>query len=339
MKTLRSTLLTSIAVLFLLGGTTAAFADTGQTYNLTVPLGYVTNLGNQTYTVNGGTNYGGMIEGQQLNPGGNLQYNLFVVQNGMSTYGWGAIRLTGTTGTGTSVKVTGTFTVDSAIAAGVIGSSELPIYFIASAPNIQVTVGGSTTSLSMPLLIESPYWNPWGGPITITSEDGTSLLMAATYNVGNIIWQGSQVAGPLSVVGSTAAPGTFSLTTLEFENLVTGTARDTGTVSITGMTPSSLDGQGTFSGSSTIPTSPSEIVSCDATFGTIPGTCNATSFYSTGHFRAGDVSGTYTTQWGLPATYFTTSETVTVSQHGNDQGGRQQGGFFGLSDLFGFFGF
>ena len=55
MKTLmRSTLLTSISVLFLLGGVNAAFASSPQNLQVTV-LGGVSNLGTQFYNVSGGT--------------------------------------------------------------------------------------------------------------------------------------------------------------------------------------------------------------------------------------------------------------------------------------------
>ncbi|MGH9919923.1 MAG: hypothetical protein ACRD6W_13800, partial [Nitrososphaerales archaeon] len=96
---MRSTLLTSIAILFLMGGTTSAFAYDGQhqpqtqSLSLSVPIGGVTNLGTQVYTVSGGQVAYAEIGGDALNPGANLEYNFVATQNGMNTRGYASISL------------------------------------------------------------------------------------------------------------------------------------------------------------------------------------------------------------------------------------------------------
>jgi len=321
MKTLvRRTALTSIAILFLLGGTTAAFADSpqsqhqSQTLNMTIPTGGVTDLGNQVYAVSGGQVAYAMIAGQTLNPGATIQYRFVANQTGMTTTGSASIRLTGTTTSGASVRVSGEFNITGILAAAVIGQSELPFFFLTDTSNVQMTIAGSPQTLPESLSIESPYFNPFGAPIVMASPDG-AIIIAATYTRGSIVWNGSQVTGPLvGTLGTTPVTGTMTLTGGERENLVKGTATDAGTTTFSGMTPTSLNANGSYRGSDTIPTTGTS--DCSAVTG-IPGTCTETGFQSSGRFRAGDISGNYTTTWGVPAIGFTSSITATVSQNGD----------------------
>jgi len=144
MKTLMRILtFASLALLLILGGTTAAFAKgnqpQSQTLSLTVPYGGVTNLGGQFYAVSGGQVAFAEIAGQTINPGANVQYNFNATQNGMTTTGSGTISLTGTTTTGGAVvpiSVSAAFTINGAEAGAVIGQTALPFVFLTSASSV-----------------------------------------------------------------------------------------------------------------------------------------------------------------------------------------------------------
>jgi hypothetical protein len=168
------------------------------------------------------------------------------------------------------------------------------------------------------LQIESPYFNPWGAPIVLASTDN-SIVIAATYTKGSILWAGTTLAGTIvGTLGTAAASGTFSMTNTEYENLVAGTASDAGSISYSSMTPSSLNAKGHYTGTSTIPTAGA--LDCSAATG-IPGTCSWTGFQSGGRFTFtsnGDaaITGTYSTAWGTPALSFVSTVSATVSQNG-----------------------
>ena len=322
MKTfIRRTALTSLAILFLLGGTTAAFADTpsqAQAYNATLSGG-VTNLGNQLYTMSGGQVYYGFVGTSSLDNGANIQYSLLAYQSGVSTKGYASIHFSGSVG-GMPVTVNGNFQIGGAdMGAGLPAGCQtpaapttpctqiLPFDFIGTS-NVQLTVGTTTQSVTM--VVESPYWNPYGGPIYLASTNG-AITIVATYTQGTILWTGAQVGGYISgTLGSSPVSGTFTQTSTEFENLVTGTASDAGTFQYT-TNIASLNSPGTFTGSDTIPTTTG--INCDA-LTQLPMTCTETGFQSSGHFRAGQLSGTYTTSWGVPAYQFTSTATGAVSQ-------------------------
>ena len=181
-----------------------------------------------------------------------------------------------------------------------------------------MTVAGSPQTIPESLNIESPYFNPFGAPIVIASADG-AIAIAATYTQGTIVWTGTQVTGPITgTLGTASVAGTLGLTTSETENLVTGKTTDSGTIQFSGMTPSSLNANGLYSGTSTIPQNPSvppgqtNPYDC-STLTSIPGTCTETGFQSSGKFTAGLVSGSYTTIWSTPALEFTASITGTFT--------------------------
>jgi hypothetical protein len=318
MKTyVRRTALTSIAILFLLGGTSAAFAASPQTINMSIPVGGVTNLGTQVYNVSGGAVGYAEVLGQTVDPGATLQYNLVATQVGLRTQGYASINLVGTTG-GVPITMRGTFNIVSSVPGAVIGNSEVPFYFVTDTSNVQVTIGGQTQTIPESINIENPYFNPFGAPIVIGSDDGY-IGIVATYNQGSILWMGSQVSGAIvGTLGSTKVSGTMTLNGGELENLVTGSAIDAGTMSFTGMTPSSLNANGLYTGRSTIPApAPYPASDCSSYTTGVEGTCTITGFQSTGTFTAGSISGSYTTAWGAPAVSFTTSITATVAHSGN----------------------
>lgn len=287
--------------------------------------GGVTNLGSQAYAVSGGQVAYAEIGGMTLNPGATIQYNFTATQNGMTTEGSGSIYLAGTTATGgvvVPISARATFSINGAEAGAVVGQSELPFVFLTSTSNFQVTVGGIAQTIPEILSIESPYFNPWGAPIVMASPDG-AIVIVATYAQGTILWTGTQVAGPVvGTLGTTPAAGIFTLTSGELENLVQGTAVDSGAITFSAMTPASLDASGFYTGPDTIPypvgtspypAGPPAPWDCSPMFG-IPGTCTETGFQSIGQFRAPGMSGTYSTAWGVPAFEFNSTITATVTQ-------------------------
>jgi len=319
MKTfMRSTLLTSISVLFLLGGANAAFASSPQTLHVTV-LGGVNNLGTQIYNVSGGQTAYAMIAGQPVDPTtATLQYRLFATQSGLTTNGYASLSFTGTTTGGAAVSVSGRFSVSSIVPAAELPygctttcNSALPFFFVGTSSNAQMTIAGSTQTVTETLSIESPYFNPWGAPIVLASADN-SIVIAATYTQGSILWAGTKVGGAMfGTFGNSAASGTFNMTSGEYENLVKGTTFDAGTISFSSMNPSSLNARGFYTGSSTIPTTGT--YDCSASTG-IPGTCTETGFQSGGQFTMNGMSGGYNTSWGVPAMGFSSSVNATIGQ-------------------------
>lgn len=206
-------------------------------------------------------------------------------------------------------------------------NSFIPAFF-AAAGSVQVTVSAGPgaphsppSSFQAEMLLESPYLNPWGAPILITSADclesggaSCAIALAATYKVGTIDWSGSQVAGMMQgslVSGGSVTPvsGTLTLTTNEHEDLVAGTTTDTGTMTFLGFasgvsaTPLTLSGP--YHGTSLIPSpaapsnSPANqacalevatfgtpcAMDCSSMFGLpVTGVCTVTGFQSTGQF-------------------------------------------------------
>jgi len=352
MKTfIRRTALTTLAIALLLGGTTAAFASTpSQTLSATM-AGGVTNLGAQTYTISGGQILYGSIAQYTISPSSaSLQYNVVATQNGLSTNGVASISFKETVD-GTRLRVSGSFPIGGAdMGAGLPAGCEtpptytpcseiLPFDFIGSS-TVQLTIGHQTVPETM--VIESPYWNPYGGPIYLISEtngvpDG-AIAIVAYYNQATIQWTGAQTGGILSgTFAGSPVSGTFTQTSNEFENLVTGTATDSGTIQLsTGVT--ALDSQGTFTGSDYIPSQGAMDCSGPTSSGGdgIPYTCYLTGFISQGNFRAGEMSGTYSTTWGVPAYTFTSNISATVTQPGTSD---NLGGFGNYHGFGGFLNF
>jgi hypothetical protein len=338
---IRGTTVASVALLLLLSGATAAFGDQSgsqnghqdQTQALNATMtGGVANLGTQYYYVSGGQVAFAAIGGQTLDPKSTtMQYSFFATQNGLSAMGFARVQFSGIAADGTSVGLSGTFKIDSMVPAAEfpIGcttdcQSALPFFFLASSPDVQLTVGTSTQTMAETLQIESPYFNPWGAPILLASTDN-SIVIAATYTKGSILWAGTTLGGTIvGTLGTTAASGMFSMTNTEYENMVAGTAIDTGSIAFSSMTPSSLNAKGHYSGSSTIPLTGA--LDCSAATG-IPGTCSWTGFQSAGRFTLtsngdSEVTGTYSTTWGNPALSFFSTVSATVSQNGQSGQGR-----------------
>jgi hypothetical protein len=387
MKTMiRRTALTSLAILAVLAGTTAAFAyqqvgNNSQPLSFTIgtpqaPAGYVVNLGDQMYTVSGGkvvlqmpsTNCPGgpgtcltgtSILGQPLSSA-NVHFSLNAQVQNLQVSGFVSFSLTGMSGR-EPISVSGSYSISNAEtstpanAIQNLGSgtctgraanacSELPLSFVGQA-NVQVQVGNAKPQyMEETMMVENPYLNPFGAPIVIASSD-FDFVIVATYNVGNIMWTGVQVAGPISGTfgsGSAQTPvtGTLTLSSFENENLVTGTATDSGSADLVGMTPTTLNVNGTYTGTSVIPTSTtgnSPEQDCSPNLGFAPsapgtGVCTETGFNSIGKYTMSNVNyyfnspynansnngqetvvGSYNTTWTSPALAFSTTSTATVT--------------------------
>src|SRR5208337_4543678 len=138
-----------------------------------------------------------------------------------------------------------------------------------------------------------------------------------TYAASTIDWYNVQSSGSLAgTLGATPVSGSFSMTTNAHEDLFAGTETESGTMTFYDMNPSYLDASGTFSGSSTIPTS--DTIDCSSITG-IPGTCTETGLVSSGGFTLDPgtlIEGTYGIDWTTPAFSFSGTATATVSQGG-----------------------
>lgn len=330
-RTIGIAVLSTIAAILLFSPTTFA-ASSSTPLNLSVQ-GMITNAGTQVYSFGGGSVVAGEILGTPLGSSVNYQVNAYV--HGLNTNGEGFIN-TGST----SVQITINGQVGEAFPLGpppdyapcTSGcNSEIPIFFTGVA-----TVRGGGSSTAIPVLIESPYLNPFGNPIVISSTDGVSIQMVVTYTRATITWMGVSVQGLVSgTYGSEQVVGAYSSTTFSQENLVSGVEHDTGSVSFTGMSDavtgapiSALNANGLLFGSTTIPpigTGGSFSCASDNPnpvfyIPTLPaGTCTATGATSSGTFsmlgHGGTIKGTYATDWSVPSLFTSTTVTATVSQH------------------------
>jgi hypothetical protein len=195
--------------------------------------------------------------------------------------------------------------------------------------------GNPQQTNQVPMLFESAYLNPFGNPIVFGTADNFATLMVVTpYTHANIFWTQVSVSGSITgtLGSSNIVSGQFSESSNEFENLVTGTAQDSGTMTFSNVVNASgpvtsLDVTGTYKGSSTIPTTsqyacmtsagPSLCSNSDCTsslglgpFEAMTGlsVCTNTGFESQGSFnlhgQASYVSGSYSSAWSVPAFAF-----------------------------------
>ena len=172
----------------------------------------------------------------------------------------------------------------------------------------------------VPMVFESAYINPFGNAINITALDG-SVYIVTTYTQATIDWSNVVDMGAISgTLGGTPIAGQFMQVAYEHEDLVSGTAKDFGTITLSEMTNLTsmasidyLNARGGYVGSSTIPTADS--FPCGPT-------CTETGFQDAGHFMLFSnsvngktvISGTYNTQWTVPAFGFGSMVSGQVSQ-------------------------
>lgn len=325
-----------LAVLLVLGnGAVFASAQTAPTRPLyfTVPQnsGTVLDFGDQTYAVSGGQVVAAAVGGVVLDPGATVTFSLSAQVVGLKISGTATFDLQGTAG-GVPVSASGQVMITGALSVAEAGEAgaqacgtagnpcgEIPVLF-GGGSLIQTTTGGVASSDHTVFEVENPYFNPFGAPIILASADG-EILIIAIYSVGTIQWQGSEVGGPMvGVIGtSTPVSGMLGLVSNEQEDLVAGTAVDSGTITFSSMTPSALDMSGTYTGSDTIPP-PTPQDDCSSMFG-LPagsGVCTMTGFDSQGSYQMSQgtlsVAGTYSTVWTVPAVAFTSTSSAVVTR-------------------------
>ena len=321
------------------------------------------NAGSQHYDVHGGDLSFAQIGVYSFGPSSKFDYTLSVDVNGQTAKGNAHFSMQGTTPDNKKVTVSGDVSVNNMVSEGLpLGcsgtacNSAIPVFFSGTV-NAKVTTDGSKPQqIQTGILLESPYFSPWGGDISIVSTDSPtapSIAIVTAYDKATIEWTGSTTSGPIAgTLGTTAVSGLFTSVSHETENLVTGTANDDGTMTFSSMSPTTLNVDGKFSGTSVIPKAGSAACSqetlifggnpcvqdCTAMFGlfglpAFPGTCTSTGLQSTGQFtlqttsqhgggndkgangQNGQVTvkGTYSTTWAQPALAFVSSANAQVS--------------------------
>ena len=286
-----------------------------------------------------------------------LQYRLEATIDGTSASGNANFRLTAALADGSgTLYVSGKARIVSTVAAVCLpnydtpntdgscptgDTSEVPAFFVGIA-TVQVAVttpsshnapdeqSAPTQTMTVPMLFESAYLNPFGMPIVFGSADNFATLLVITpYNQATIDWNNVVIAGELGgVYGSSQVAGTFTEVSHEHENLVTGVAQDSGmmtfsnVVNATGYPVNALDATGEYRGTSTIPTAGSYDCSTTLGFPAGSGVCTETGFMSTGNFnlhgQGSSVMGSYSTQWTVPAFGFQGTATGSVTTHYNE---------------------
>lgn len=246
-----------------------------------------------------------------------VTYSMAASVNGLSASGNFRLHLMGTTTDGQQVmvrvqgKIVGaipavcfpSYSVTGTCAPG--DTSEIPAYFLVNG-YVRVETGTSfSQEYSISLVIEDAALNAFGGPIVISSTDG-SLMVIATYSSAKTDWQGVQTAGQLTgTLGGSTVSGAFTQSIHTQEDYVSGTAQDSGRIYLVGMSVPSLDSHGQFHGTSTIPTTGT----IDCSPAGLPGTCTETGYSSTGTFTMADpkgssLQGSYNVQWPAPSITF-----------------------------------
>ena len=308
-------------------------------------VGIIVNAGDQRYSFSGGQLASGLIGTDQLSPG-QISFSMSATVHGLTASGRGSLQTGGShdnngnhfgnndwkhsksSDGGYNIQ----FSITGMIPAAVFPltpsgncdpntappsqpcNSEIPFFFTGLA-TIQSGDSGDPTTVGVE--IESPYMNPFGGPIVIASPDGT-LLLVVTYTSATIGWSGVQLQGQIAgTFGQETVGGYFSQVTYSQENLVAGTEFDGGSIIFTGMSDAVLNAHGAFFGRTTIPTTGE--MDCSGVTG-VPGTCTETGAISNGSFwmiggQGAFVSGTYSTIWSVPSLSTATTVMGAVVQH------------------------
>lgn len=306
----------SVLALVLLAGSSLAYANTP--VQLTVNFaGGVLDAGNQHYRVEGGTVVLALFLGDALDPSDvEFKYSLRAEVSGSSVTGNASFELE-SEGDESELEIKGKVDINGAIGVPV-GSSQIPFYFTGTG-TLSVEQDETKQELPVEMLFESPYWNPFGNPILITTDD-SSLVIVTTYSRGTIDWSyvatGAFMFGQL---GEQPFSGTFTQVAEAHEDLVAGTERDSGTITLVGL-PGLGPISGDYRGESVIPAggTPGGL-GCEA----FPAelqilVCTSTALNSAGEFKLkGDglkLSGEYVTIWDEPAVTFAGTLSATGTQ-------------------------
>jgi hypothetical protein len=328
------TTLSILGVLFLassidVNSGTYSFADSSPpALNLSIPSGWITNAGPQTWTMSDGVLVAASDTATSILAGAtwsSMNFSMTAYVNGLNSWGTFRMHLNGTTAAGESIVVRIHTIINGSIPAvcfpsySITGTcarhdtSEIPAYFVAYG-YYRVHMGSYISTMHpIALVIEDAALNPFGGPIVISSLDG-ALVVVAGYMHASTYWQDVQTEGMLSgSLGSTSVSGAFVQTTHSDEDYVTGTAQDYGQISLVKMNPSWLDSNGQFYGNSSIPTTGT--INCSPPG--LPGTCTETGYASTGHYsidpKGAVISGDYSVMWPAPSIVFGGNITGRVS--------------------------
>jgi hypothetical protein len=347
-------------VLCLLFLAAPAFASSGsfkQSQALSLTLqGVITNAGSQVYNFGGGTLVQGTLFGHTLSPGA-VSFSLYATVHGVqSVSGWGSLQLSYTGGHGggsgwtsgysnnnngghsSSSGFSALITLTSAIPAAIFPitlnpdqttyancdpqaqkcNSEIPLFFTGIAA---ISSTGNNGPNKIPIAIESPYWNPLGGPIVITSLDSTtnpSIFLVVSYNTATIDWSGVQLQGVISgTFGTETVSGLYGQGVSSHEDLVSAKESDLGGIAFTSMSDQTLDAVGGFFGHTSFSLSGS--FDCAPEFGLPEGTCTATGATSDGTFgmigkQGTIIAGKYHTDWSVPSLFTLTTVIASVIQ-------------------------
>jgi hypothetical protein len=232
--------------------------------------GTVLQSGDQHYYLHGNGLVSAQIGTLAFGPSSKLDYTMTVDVVGQTATGTAHFQISGRNGEDSKATAIGTVQIVSMIpeqipfgCAGTACTSAIPVFFAGIAV-VNVTTGHHEDSRSRPsqliqtgILLESPYFNPFGNALSIVSTDSPtspSVVIVTTYDKATIGWTNAGVTGAIAgALGTTAVSGTFNLVMQENENLVSGNSVDTGVISFTNMSPTNLNANGKFSGTSFIP--------------------------------------------------------------------------------------
>lgn len=270
---------------------------------------------------------------------GTLDYSLNATVVGETVTGLASFDLNGSLSGGGSITISsGSVNLFSMIAAVCLpnydtpsaagncqanDTSAVPAFFVGLATMQVNSTAGNETLANIPMLFESAYLNPFGAPIVISSADST-IIIVAPYIRATVNWTGAIETGTISgTFGSISVSGKFNQNASEVEDLITGAANDTGSMTFSDVVDSHgnsipvLLASGTYSGNSSIPLAGSYDCSAELGFPSGSGLCTQTGFQSTGsfslHTKSYDVIGNYSSSWGVPAFGFSGTSSAKVS--------------------------
>ncbi len=274
---------------------------------------------------------GANVSGQLVDPStAELQYSMNANVHGLSTSGSSSLFFSGTLANGTHVSIRAKTVIMDSVSAvmfpmgcsatGPECTSEIPAAFVGESLVTISTEGTRAQAMSvMPVMIESAYDNPFGSPIVITFGTSGQISIVATYTSAHIQWSDVQLGGVVTgTTGKNTVSGVFSMTVNSYENLVSGTEKDHGSIALqlaTGQDPVNL--KGWMSGTSTIPTTGTS--DCSAMMQLPPSTCTITGLQSSGHLELQGsgvwLNGKYSTTWTAPAIGFTSTVSALASSN------------------------
>lgn len=301
----------------------SAFAAAPTQINLGM-AGIITNAGSQNYVIQSGYHeVAGIVNGVPLSSA-QAKYSVEASVVGLTTSGFGSIELrAGSQSLQAQILIVdeipaSVFPLASNGDSCTIGcNSEVPLMFVGVAA---ITMSDGT-AMTLPIAIESAYWNPFGGPIVIsTLEDPANpfLTLIVTYNVATIDWSGVQLQGVVGgTYGSEGVSGVYGLVSNSHENLVAGNEHDSGQIGFAYMSDPALNAAGTYSGNTKFNLAGS--MDCSGVTGLPEGTCTSTGATSSGVFNmlgatGLKITGSFTTIWSVPSITATTSVSARAIQ-------------------------